>query len=178
VDADPLQTPTVSGSRMKTEDSAFVPTARREGMITKEVDGELLIYDRDRDRAHCLNPTAALIWRRCNGGVTIAEIAGSVSMSLGVRVDEQVVYFALKQFSRAHLLVESQTSKFPSHLSRRALIRRVGVSVTLLPLLTSLSAPTAQAAISCGGACTGGPGRGSCSPGCLCSVITDSCVAA
>lgn len=162
---------------MKTEDSTLLPTARREGMITKEVDGELLVYDRERDRAHCLNATAALIWRRCDGRLNVAEIARSCSESLGAPVDELMVHLALKQFTSNHLLTEGYKAlSIPPDISRRTLIRRLGVGVALLPVITSITAPTAMAAVSCGGSCTGGPGRGTCPPGCLCSVITTTCV--
>src|SRR6266571_4556339 len=36
------------------------PLARKEGLVVKEVSGEVLLYDLDRDKAHCLNQTAAL----------------------------------------------------------------------------------------------------------------------
>jgi len=50
-------------------------------------------------------------------------------------------------------------ASLPVDSSRRALARKLGVVIALLPLITSLSAPTALAAISCSGPCTGGPGR-------------------
>lgn len=162
---------------MKTQRSTFVPSARSEGIITKQVSGELLIYDRGRDRAHCLNATAALIWQRCDGRLTVPEIARSCSESMSAAVDEHVVHLALKQLSRNQLLTERyKGTNMRVDLSRRALIRRLGVGVVLLPVITSITAPTAMAAVSCGGSCTGGPGRGTCSPGCVCSVITNTCV--
>jgi coenzyme PQQ synthesis protein D (PqqD) len=60
---------------MKTEAPRFLPEACREGIITKEVDGELLIYNSARDRAHCLNSSAAAIWNLCDGRTTPSEIA-------------------------------------------------------------------------------------------------------
>ena len=60
---------------MKIEATEFLPLARREAIITKEVDGELLVYDVARDKAHCLNATAAAIWQLCDGRTSVSEIS-------------------------------------------------------------------------------------------------------
>jgi hypothetical protein len=60
---------------MKIDPCAFLPKARSEGIIIREVDGELLLYDRVRDRAHCLNETAAAVWKLCDGRTTASVIA-------------------------------------------------------------------------------------------------------
>jgi hypothetical protein len=161
---------------MKTDSGAFLPKARSERIITKEVDGEVLVYDLARDKAHCLNETAAAIWKLCDGCTSPPDLARSVGESMGVTVDEIVIELALKQLSASHLLAEGyEVARLPVDSSRRALVRRLGLGVALLPLITSLSAPTALAAVSCGGACAGGPGRGTCNPGCVCSPITNTC---
>lgn len=66
---------------MKTQSLEFLPKARCEALITKEVDGELLVYDRSRDKAHCLNESAAAIWKLCDGRTTPAEIASKLGSS-------------------------------------------------------------------------------------------------
>jgi len=33
----------------------------------KQADGEVLIYDLERNKAHCLNNTAARVWQYCDG---------------------------------------------------------------------------------------------------------------
>ena len=164
---------------MKTDLGAFLPKARSAGIITREVEGELLIYDRTRDRAHCLNETAAVVWKGCDGRSSVRELAALVSKSRGAAVVEIIIQLALRQLSANHLLVERyETTRSPLDFSRRALVRTLGVSVALLPLITTLNVPSVQAAVSCGGPCTGGPGRGTCNPGCVCSPITNSCVVA
>ncbi len=164
---------------MKLDSGALLPKARSEEIVTRDVDGELLIYDRTRDRAHCLNETAAAVWNLCDGCTAVPELARSLRKALGVPVADIVIQLALKQLSAKHLLAEgSEVSNRPLDFSRRVLVRRLGVGVALLPLITSLNVPTALAAVSCGGACAGGPGRGTCNPGCVCSPITNSCVVA
>jgi hypothetical protein len=66
---------------MKIEATEFLPLARREALITKEVDGELLVYDVTRDKAHCLNETAAAIWRLCDGRTNVGEISERLVVS-------------------------------------------------------------------------------------------------
>ena len=39
------------------------PRARTEGLVVTELPDELLVYDLERHRAHCLNPTAALVFK-------------------------------------------------------------------------------------------------------------------
>lgn len=164
---------------MKAQSRATLPLARTNEIVTKEIDGELLIYDSTRDEAHCLNPSAAKIWKLCDGRTTVPEMAVSLSRTSKVRIDESVIHSGLKQLSVRGLLADA--SYVPSgavNTSRRSLARRLGIGVFLLPLITSLSAPTALAAVSCGGPCSGAPGRGSCPAGCLCSGITSQCVVA
>lgn len=160
---------------MKTP-QGYLPAARHKGIIRKEVDGELLVYDLERNKAHCLNPTAALVWNLCDGQTNISELAISLSKTLGTRLDETVIQLALKQLSADHLLAEPyEVSPALSGLSRRALVRRLGLAAVLLPLITTISAPTALANTSCSGACDPN-GPNTCAPGCTCSAMTNSCV--
>ena len=39
------------------------PRARTEGLVVTELPDELLVYDLERHRAYCLNPTAALVFK-------------------------------------------------------------------------------------------------------------------
>lgn len=59
-----------------------LPHARLDGLVITEVDNETLVYDMERDKAHCLNQTAALIWRRCDGKTTVREMAGLLQKQL------------------------------------------------------------------------------------------------
>ncbi len=63
-------------------------------------------------------------------------------------MDETVVLLALDQLADAHLLVEAEVPAEP--LSRRVALRRIGVAAAVvLPLVTSIVAPTAAQAVSC-----------------------------
>jgi hypothetical protein len=168
---------------MKTYRSAFLPEARKEGLITKDVDGELLVYDRERDRAHCLNSTAATIWQLCDGRTTPREIAAVLSAHQSkqessstssqsaakfqperiLNIDEQIICLGIDELRRIHLLEEPKFS--PSQLdtirgmysgmSRREAVRRIGLGAAItLPIIVSINVPTpVQAAVSCGARC-------------------------
>jgi hypothetical protein len=53
----------------------LTPLAREEGLVIQELPGELLIYDLNNHKAHCLNQTAAFIWKHCDGMTTVCEMA-------------------------------------------------------------------------------------------------------
>ena len=164
---------------MKAQSRTILPLARTNDIVTKQFEGELLIYDSALDKAHCLNSSAAKIWKLCDGRTTISEMSVSISRSLGVPVDDTVIHSGLKQLSMRALLAEAGNVPIGAvDTSRRSLALKLGIGVLLLPVITSISAPTAWAAVSCAGPCSGGPGRGSCPAGCLCSGITSTCVVA
>ncbi|MHB1131350.1 MAG: PqqD family protein [Chloroflexota bacterium] len=49
------------------------------------VDGELVLYDPQRQRVHVLNATAALIWHLCDGRRDRTAIAASLSARFAAR---------------------------------------------------------------------------------------------
>ncbi len=59
----------------------------------------MLVYDRDRDEAHCLNATAARVWAHCGGVTTVAKMARLLSNEMRTPVAEEVVLLALEQLS-------------------------------------------------------------------------------
>ena len=42
----------------------MLPKARQEQLTVRELPDETVVYDLARHKAHCLNPTAALIWSK------------------------------------------------------------------------------------------------------------------
>jgi transposase len=155
------------------EPLGFLPEARRDGIIRKEADGELLVYDLTRDKAHCLNESAAAIWKRCDGRTSIKEIAASLAKEVGGTVDERLVWLALADLRRTHLLEEpkptvssedgnnsrkkkQQNNQWPQMMqgmSRREAVKRIGLGAAIaLPVVISITAPTAAQAGSCLGA--------------------------
>ena len=115
--------------------------ARSEGLIIKELDGELAIYDEREHRAHELNETAAAVWRRCDGETPLDQIAAEIAAESDLPQDEDIVRIALDQLSRAGLLEDGSAAR----VSRRQVIQRLGLAGTsalLLPAVTTIVAPT------------------------------------
>jgi coenzyme PQQ synthesis protein D (PqqD) len=133
----------------KSEES--VPRARKEGLLVQEMPDELLVYDLDRHKAHCLNETAALIWKRCDGKTTVGQMVRRLGHETKSPVDEAVVCLAFDQLAKANLL-QDQARKWSgaSGISRREVIRRIGAAAAVsLPLVTSIVAPEAVQAATC-----------------------------
>jgi hypothetical protein len=144
----------------KEQDMQKMPQARNSGLIVKEVDSEILIYDQDNNKAHCLNQTAAKVWKYCDGETTVADACIALSRELETPVDETVVSLAVDQFSADHLLeVKAGMPAFMiPGLSRRQMVRTLGLAAAVaVPMVTSILAPTPAQAATCfpsGGTCT------------------------
>jgi len=48
--------------------------ARQNGIVVQEMPDEVLVYDLDSNKAHCLNQSAALVWKSCDGTNTVGDI--------------------------------------------------------------------------------------------------------
>ncbi len=132
---------------MKRSNGHCLPKARKADLVTRQIPGELLVYDLKRHKAFCLNDTAATIWKNCNGKRTVADLAAQVEKDQHTPVDEKVIWLALDQFEKSHLL-QAKTVR-PINLppiSRRSLIRAGIITAITLPIVTMIAAPTAQAA--------------------------------
>ena len=150
------------------------PEARRRGLVVHPLSDEILVYDLDRHKAYCLNKTSAVVWSRCDGKTTIAELVEHLRNEYEMPVVEDVVSLALDQLRKSHLL-EGPTAAQKPVLTRRELIKRIGVGgVMLMPLITTVMAPTAaQAATVCSSVvCSGGV----CPTGCICVSNGSPCV--
>ena len=128
--------------------TARLPRSRTENLVVRELDDETLVYDMERNEAHCLNLTAALVWQHCDGAMTASQAARSLQSKLNVPVDTDVVLLAVKQLERFHL-VESSL-KTPA-VSRRKLILKYAPAALALPVILSISAPAVAQAASCAG---------------------------
>lgn len=171
----------IARSSMKTT-KPTKPRARSEGLVVQELPDETLVYDLERDRAHCLNQTAAFVWGRCDGRTSPREMARALGQSAGTPVDEKLVWLALDQLRRNHLLSDPAIPPPTiASMNRRELVRVLGISAAVaLPLVASIVAPLpAQAATGCASTGQSCATIGCCS-GCVCSgspsfVCTGSC---
>src|SRR4029077_5451687 len=98
--------------------TARLPLSRTDNLVIRELDDETLVYDMERDEAHCLNHTAALVWQQCDGKTTASQAARMLQKQLDVKVDTDLVWLAVKQLKRFHLV---ETSARTPSVSRRDL---------------------------------------------------------
>jgi hypothetical protein len=126
----------------------LLPLARKDSLIVQELSDETLVYDRERDKAHCLNHSAALVWKYCDGRTTIAEIADALERELNTTIDDRVVWLALDELGKNDLLQsQAHGQEYLGNVSRRRLVRTLGFMAVSIPLITSIVAPVpAQAA--------------------------------
>jgi hypothetical protein len=128
----------------------MLPRRREDELVVRELSEETVVYDRRRDKAHCLNRTATLVWRHCDGQTSVAELAKLLHEELGVPADEQLVWHALVRLDKARLLTERlHPAKAGARRSRRELIK-MGVAAVAVPVVMTILAPTpATAGPSC-----------------------------
>ena len=138
-----------------------LPRKRVQNLVVDDgLPDELLVYDLDRHKAHCLNQSAALVWKNCNGKSTASDIARRVSARLHQEFPEDAVWLALRQLEKLHLL-EGSSSMPPRFIgmSRREMIRNLSIAAAVaVPIVTSIVAPTAAEASTCvesGNPCNG-----------------------
>lgn len=152
---------------MKRTHPAHLPELRKHGLVVDDLPDEVLVYDLDSHQAHCLNRTAALVWRCCDGKTSPGEIARRLTAELDTPFSPDLVLLALDQLEKQHLLI--QATALPAQfavLSRRQMVRRLGLATAIaVPLVTSIVAPTAVEAATCqlsGNPCV--PSKLCCSP--------------
>jgi len=126
------------------------PIARKSGLVIQEVPNEVLVYDLDTNKAHCLNESAAIVWRSCDGKNSVSEIAKLVESQAGGTVTDEFVWLAIDQLSQNNLLEREVAISFEGR-SRREVIKKIGLaSVIAVPVIASLVAPrSALASSSC-----------------------------
>lgn len=150
------------------------PIARQEGLVIQEMPDEILVFDLETNKAHCLNQTAALVWKSCDGTKSVADIGRLLGDESGKSVEEDLVWLAIDQLNENNLLAQNVKSDFKNQ-TRREVIKKVGLAAVIaLPLVSSLVAPTAALAAGCSTAANGvSCGINSvCCGGSCCSGIT------
>jgi hypothetical protein len=152
------------------------PIARREGLVVQELPDETLVYDLNTNKAHCLNRSAAVVWRSCTGNNSVQDILQEFGSRFDHKVTEDFIWLAIDQLNEKGLLEPGTQRRFPGQ-SRRQALKAIGLaSAVALPVIASLVAPSsALAAVSCGctspASCSGTscPSTTNCNPGGVCA---------
>lgn len=146
------------------------PVARRKNLVIQEIPGEILVYDLETNKAHCLNETSAFVWNRCDGKNSITDLSVLLGSHTGKPVEENLVWLAIDQLNENNLLAHELQANFGNQ-TRREVIRKIGLAAVIsLPLVASLVAPTAALAVSCSsGTANCSPGGQTCTDGTACT---------
>ncbi len=143
------------------------PMARNSGLVVQEMPDEVLVYDMDTNKAHCLNQSAAFVWKSCDGNNTVGDIVRHFEANGNGKVTEDFVWLAIDQLNENGLMDSKIAPRFEGQ-SRRQVLKTIGLaSMVALPVIASLVAPQkALGSVSC--ACTGGgaPCRAGCPVAC------------
>lgn len=126
----------------------FIPISRQKEIVVQELQGELLIYDLNINKAFCLNETSAAVWQLCDGKNSVADISRFLNRKLKSPVLEDFVLLAIDQLKENNLLADGDEIEIDFNgLSRREVIKKIGfASMIVLPVISSLTAPTTAAA--------------------------------
>lgn len=146
-----------------------IPVARKNGLVIQETGDEVLVYDLTSNQAHCLNQTAAFVWKACDGQNTVSHIKEMLGREFSEKIDENFVWLALDQLEKEQLLENSLVSENKG-LSRREVIKKIGFAAALaLPVVAMLSFPNQALAVTCAASFCGtnNPANG-CNPGDYC----------
>ena len=149
---------------------AQLPLARQTGLIIETLPDEVLVYDLDRDSAMCLNRTAASVWKYCDGKTTPARMARLIEREFQIARGDEVVSLALDHLQKAHLLTRETPARLTG-MSRREVVRRLGVSAAVLPVIAMIQVKPAGQIASCTALGNGCTFNSDCCSGC-CSDAT------
>jgi len=153
------------------------PLARSTDLIVEELGDEVLIYDTTIDRGHSLSPEAARVWRACNGKTPVEQLSSRLGL------DQDTVNRALDELTGCDLLEVTPTIIADGSTRREVTVKmaKVGAAAAAAPLILSVAAPAAHAAVTrtieecdafTGQNCGGSTGCSS-QPGCCCCTPKD-----
>jgi hypothetical protein len=123
--------------------SSDCPLARSDGLITEELDGELLLYDSESNLAHALDADAVALWRACDGHTDTKTLA------VRCQASEEKIKMTLARLGELGLLEVAQADEDGD--TRRSALRKIGIAGVGVATISSILVPTAAQAQS--GAC-------------------------
>jgi hypothetical protein len=121
---------------------------RVEGLVFERVNGELLVYSPKTSESHALNEPAAIVFEHCEEPDSRGTMAAEIARCCGLPSDEAIVDLALADLTEAGL-VQADDGAAPPAVTRRALVRRLALTViaaAALPVVETVIMPTVAAA--------------------------------
>jgi hypothetical protein len=128
-----------------------IPAARREGLVVRKLNDDVLIYDTKTNHAHSLNQNAALIWEHCDGKRTLGDLSNMLQGNVPGKEREQLTWIAIDQLQRSGLLLGQVASpESVKGMTRRQLIKAAGIAALIaVPVVSTIVAPKAAQASTC-----------------------------
>lgn len=119
-----------------------LPVARNTNIVVQTSDKEVLIYDLNTDKAYNLNETSSIVYQACDGKTTFTELTANHGLT------NDVIFLAIDELIKEHLIEKNNEYNSPfDGMSRRKVLRQIGIaSMVALPVIVSLTAPTAAMA--------------------------------
>jgi phospholipase C len=124
--------------------SSDFPQARSEGLISEELDGQLLLYDRESSVAHALDRQASALWRACDGDSDVAALAVRCNMS---QENVRLTLARLEELGLLAVAPDEQSGETRRSALRKMTLAGVGLSAGI-PMISSVLIPTAASAMS------------------------------
>lgn len=118
------------------------PRMRERDLVVQEVADELLVYDLETNKAHCLNNSAAAVWKLCDGERSVEDISRHFESTRDVVVSADFVWLALDQLADSGLLENAAPYRRFEGMSRRKALKSIGLATAVaLPIVASIVAP-------------------------------------
>jgi len=122
------------------------PLARKSDLFAENLPEEVIVYDKSRDKVHCLSKTAAAIWESCDGTKSVDDLAQIVEAKLGAPADREAVLLALEELKKADLMEAGPvTAPDIASSSRRDAMAKMALASSALVATIVASAPAAHA---------------------------------
>lgn len=139
-----------------------LPMARTSDVVVQEIGKEILVYDLKTHKAFSLNETASIVYQSCDGETAFERLKAKNKFT------DEIIFLAIDELKKGNLIENGEKYDFPvAGMSRREALKKAAfTSLVALPLISSLTVPTAAAAQStcrtAGQDCSGSGTNGTC----------------
>ena len=122
---------------------------RMDGVLEHAIEDEVVVYDTATDQSHLLNAPTASVWRALAAGVLSTD-----AIIEAVSDRPELVELALAELARVGLLDSVPVvAASAGRLTRRQMLRAMGVAAVAAPVIVTLSAPPVAAQTTCNQIC-------------------------
>jgi len=128
--------------------------ARMDGVTTKKLGDELVVFDAKTGSVHHLNRVAELVWRACDGRTDVAALGRIVARATAVADAGPAVELALEQLSgRGLLATPVERANADRRRDRRDTLKQLATALAI-PMVLTVTAGKARAQLMTGQPCS------------------------